>query len=76
MQVADPHGGTLTTIGPDSPKWRTSTSCESGACVQVACSDEGVAVRSSPTSPVLIFGLRSWEKFIDAVKSGAFDLHS
>ena len=64
----------MTTVGPDFPQWRASTSCEGGACLEVAYLREAIAVRSSPSSPVLVFGIPSWHAFIAAAKSGDFDI--
>jgi hypothetical protein len=46
--------------------WRTSSSCEGGACVEVA---DGGLVRDSadPDGPVLAFGAASWQAFTTAL---------
>lgn len=65
--------GALTTAGPEPTEWHSSTSCDGGACVQVAYLSESVAVRSSRDGPVLICEYRTWAAFIAAVKRGLFD---
>lgn len=57
--------------------WRTSArSGQSGDnCVEVALTDESVAVRDSTdrSGPVLVFGRNEWRAFLRETKSGAFD---
>jgi Domain of unknown function (DUF397) len=58
--------------------WRKSTrSGGNDNCVEVAiASDASVGVRDSKdrTGPVLEFGSRAWQEFIDGVQAGDFDL--
>jgi hypothetical protein len=57
--------------------WRKS-SCSggNGACVEIADTDYGVAVRDSKdrNGPVLIFTPGEWRVFAAGVKAGRFDL--
>jgi|SoiMethySBSTD1v2_1073268.scaffolds.fasta_scaffold1409331_1 hypothetical protein len=59
-------------------KWRKSSRSNgsSGNCVEVALCPDGVAMRDSknPDGPMLIIGRESWKVFIEATKSGEFDL--
>lgn len=58
--------------------WRKSTRCsaEDSQCVEVAITDQVVAVRDSkdPFSPVLRFTFEEWEAFVSDVKIGSFDV--
>jgi len=57
-------------------RWRTSTrSAGNGACVEVAPTSPGIAVRDSknPAGPALRFGATAWTDFIGAVSSGVYD---
>lgn len=55
--------------------WQTSSFCDSGACVGVACQDEQVLVRNTsvPEAPVARFTRQEWKAFIAGVKTGEFD---
>ena len=59
-------------------QWRKS-SCSggNGACVEIADTDYGVAVRDSKdrSGPVLVFTPGEWRAFAARVKAGRFDLH-
>lgn len=58
-------------------QWRKSSiSGGNGACVEVAGTDHGVAVRDSKdrSGPVLIFTPGEWRAFAAGVKAGRFDL--
>jgi hypothetical protein len=59
-------------ITMDSPTWRKSTRCGTAACVEVATTDTGHAVRDSkdPDSPILAFGEASWAAFTAELKRG------
>lgn len=55
--------------------WRTSTRCETAACVAVAASPEQVHLRDTadPDGPVLTFTAGSWADFLTGVRCGDFD---
>lgn len=54
--------------------WRSSSFCESGACVQVALADHHVAVRDSkdPDGPILWFTAGEWKNFLEALRANDF----
>lgn len=60
--------------------FRVSTMCDLGKpspqCVQVACKDGAVAVRSSKSGnePTLLFDNDEWAAFVQGVKNGEFDV--
>jgi hypothetical protein len=58
--------------------WRKSTRSgdNGGNCVEVANLDDAVAVRDSkhPDDGALVFSRAEWATFVDATKSGEFDL--
>jgi Domain of unknown function (DUF397) len=56
--------------------WRTATTCESGACVEVARLDELVLVRDGkePDGAVLRFSVDEWRRFVAGVRAGDFDV--
>jgi Domain of unknown function (DUF397) len=56
--------------------WRKSRYSGINACVEVAMSRDGVAVRNSkdPGGPVLRFTPLEWEAFVGGVREGEFDL--
>jgi hypothetical protein len=61
----------------DSTRWfKSSRSAGNGACVEVAFLSGAVAVRDSkhPTGPVLGFEGNAWRNFIEAVRTGEYDL--
>ena len=49
--------------------------CEDGACVEVASSGDGVAMRDSKNQdgPMLRFSRAEWAAFLGGVKAGDFD---
>lgn len=52
-------------------RWRTSTrSSGNGACVEVAGTATGVAVRDSKDrdGPILLFPARAWQRFVDSLR--------
>ncbi len=56
-------------------RWRKSSACSSGQCVEVAFIDQLVAVRDSKqqgVGPVLIFSRDEWSAFLTGVTSGEF----
>jgi hypothetical protein len=58
-------------------RWRTSTrSGANGNCVEVAITDEGVAVRDTKdrSKPAHVFTRAEWDAFVGGVKGGEFDL--
>jgi hypothetical protein len=56
--------------------WRTSSYCESGACIEVAVLDDRIRVRHSVDidGGDLIFSRDEWQAFLDGVRAGDFDL--
>jgi len=57
--------------------WRTSTrSGGNGDCVEVAITDEGVAVRDTKdrSKPPHVYTHREWAAFVGGVRDGEFDL--
>ena len=55
--------------------WRRSLRCESGACVEVAFTAEGVYVRDSKNPAVeLFFTHEEWDAFRGGVENGEFEL--
>ena len=59
-----------------SAVWRKSSYSGVNGCVQVAFSDDGVAVRDSKQQhgAVLSFTATEWQAFLRAVRDGEFDL--
>jgi hypothetical protein len=57
-------------------RWRKSTYCSNGDCVEVAVLDEEVVVRNSKNrhGPILHFTPIEWEAFLSGVRDGEFDL--
>lgn len=55
--------------------WRTSSRCESGACVEVGKRGETIMVRRSPDpdGTCLKLGLGEWQEFVAGLRSGQFD---
>jgi len=55
--------------------WRTSLSCESGACVQVAATERTILIGSTrqPGGPVLEYTPDEWHAFVAGIKNGDFD---
>ena len=64
------------TTDPDH-RYRKSSFCGHGACVEVAALPGGqIAMRDSkdPSTPVLRFNPTEWSAFVVGTKSGEFDL--
>ena len=59
----------------DEPTWRTSSRCESGACVEIGTLDESVLVRRSGDTEGIYVTLsrEEWREFVAKVKDGDFD---
>lgn len=55
--------------------WQRSSACESGACVEVAITDNAVMVRNSanPDDMLATKSHSEWQEFLAAVKDGNFD---
>lgn len=55
--------------------WRRASSCEGGACVEIAIPGHVVFVRSSKDSDGTHVTLSrdEWKQFVAAIKDGAFD---
>lgn len=54
------------------PRWRRSSRCEGGQCLEVAVLGDRVAVRDSadPDGVVLTFPAGQWMTFVTAVRGG------
>ena len=63
------------TRGHKGLTWRTALSCDGGACVQVAASEDGILLGNSrhPGGPVLDYTADEWHEFVAGVKKGDFD---
>ncbi len=59
----------------DSIRWRKSSRCESGTCVEVAHIDGTIAIRDSKDlhGSVLTFSAEEWAAFVAGVRNGEFD---
>ena len=60
----------------DQPiRWRKSTKCDTGNCVEAAELDDTVAVRDSkdPNGPILRFTKEEWSSFVAGIRDGEFD---
>jgi predicted secreted Zn-dependent protease len=55
--------------------WRTSRTCDGGACVGVARQGEFIIVgnTANPEAPVSRFTTQEWSAFLAGVKLGDFD---
>lgn len=57
-------------------EWRKARrSMSNGACVEVASSPSGTAVRDSkdPEGPVLYYAAAAWSSFVGAARSGSLE---
>jgi len=59
-------------------RWRRSSQCGSGACVEVATGDSVVLMRDAkdPAGPSLSFSHLGWADFVGGIKAGEFDAQS
>ena len=55
--------------------WRTSLSCNGGACVTVATKGRMILIgdSKSPGGPVLTYTANEWRDFLTGAKNGDFD---
>jgi hypothetical protein len=55
--------------------WRKSSRCESSGCIEVAFTEQGVAVRDSKVDdgPVLTFSTDAWRAFLDDLRAGRLE---
>ena len=58
----------------DPPKWRKSTRCASGTCVEVAKVNDQYLIRDSkrPEVAPLTFTAAEWSAFVEGVNAGEF----
>jgi hypothetical protein len=58
-----------------SLRWRRSTYCSSGGCVEVAKAPQTVRVRDAkdPEGPSLVVSVEAWREFVASVKRGDLD---
>jgi hypothetical protein len=54
-------------------KWRKSTRCNGGACIEIAIQDDAILLRSSadPDGPVLAFTSAAWRDLIAGLKQAS-----
>jgi hypothetical protein len=59
-------------ISIDSLAWRRSQRCDTGTCVEVAQTDDGVALRDStlPGYGMLHFAVSDWKRFVADLRAG------
>jgi hypothetical protein len=55
--------------------WHRSRACEGGQCAEVAATDDAVMIRNSvnPGGSLVTLSHAQWQRFLAAVKEGAFD---
>lgn len=55
--------------------WQRASTCGAATCLEVAPTDEGVAIRDSKlqNGPILQYTLPEWDAFVAGVKNGEFD---
>ena len=60
----------------DSSKWRRSSKCDGGACVEVAQLGVVIMIRDSaePRNAPLAVSKEVWRDFASAVRAGVFDV--
>ncbi|RZU51673.1 uncharacterized protein DUF397 [Krasilnikovia cinnamomea] len=56
------------------PKWRKSSRCGNGTCVEVAKVNDTFLIRDSknPGAPALTFTPQEWAAFVEGVTAGEF----
>jgi hypothetical protein len=56
-------------------RWRRSSYCSSGSCVEVAREPREVHVRDTkdPEGPSLVVSVEAWREFVASVKRGDLD---
>ncbi len=61
--------------GTELAWFKAKRSVGSGACVEVAATSTGFAVRDSkdPRGPFLSYDADSWRQFVESAKNGRFD---
>ena len=59
----------------DGLKWRRSSKCDGGACVEVSTSGDVIVVRRSgdPTGAIIYLDAGKWREFVSEVQAGRFD---
>jgi hypothetical protein len=59
----------------DSIRWRRSSRCETGACVEVTRVHGMIAIRDSKDvdGPVLTFSPQEWAAFVAGVRNSEFE---
>jgi hypothetical protein len=57
------------------PRWKKSSKCETGACVEAADLGESIGVRNSthPDGMITLFSKSQWADFVAGAKNGDFD---
>jgi Domain of unknown function (DUF397) len=60
----------------EATKWRRSSFCDGGACVEVAyAGNDMIAVRDSrDPAGAVTFGRSEWRNFVTKVKNGGYDI--
>jgi hypothetical protein len=60
--------------GPKPLLWRKSQRCDSGSCVEVAPTVDGMAMRDSKQAdgPILRFSRNGWSEFVNGLRAGDF----
>lgn len=54
-------------------KWRKSSRCEGGGCIEIVVQGHAILLRSSaePDGPVLAFNLAAWQDLITGIKKAS-----
>jgi Domain of unknown function (DUF397) len=61
----------MATARPEALRWRCSSFCSSGECVEVALQADAVAIRSSAdTAKFLTVSVAGWRAFVQDCKEG------